>query len=341
MPSIPLPFIVALLLLVLLAQLLARREPGDRPAIIFTAASALLVSMVGLRWSVDIPVLRFIQPVVAAALPPIAWLCFARLRQPGAGSPWVHLVPVALVALLSLFWQVWQSPIDILLAIIFLGYGGRLVWLGLKGPDDLAQARLSQASAARTALLVVGTILCVSGVVDALIATDFGLFQGRHAPVIVALSNLVALPAAAWAVVLAGASTAPDDEPDTAPPPAASGDDAAITGAVDTLMRDRKLYRDPDLTLNRLARRAIIPARDISRAVNRVHGCNVSQYVNAFRIEEAKHLLAESNMPVTAVMFECGFQTKSNFNREFLRLTGMNPGDYRRSLTSAPHPVTS
>jgi AraC-like DNA-binding protein len=42
-------------------------------------------------------------------------------------------------------------------------------------------------------------------------------------------------------------------------------------------------------------------------------------------------LLAFTDEPVTQVMFEAGFQTKSNFNREFLRVTGMSPSDYRRS----------
>ena len=36
-------------------------------------------------------------------------------------------------------------------------------------------------------------------------------------------------------------------------------------------------------------------------------------------------------MPVTSVMFESGFQIKSNFNREFLRVTGMSPSEYRRA----------
>ena len=45
----------------------------------------------------------------------------------------------------------------------------------------------------------------------------------------------------------------------------------------------------------------------------------------------AKRLLASSDLPVTAILFDVGFQTKSNFNREFLRVTGMTPSDYRRS----------
>ena len=99
-------------------------------------------------------------------------------------------------------------------------------------------------------------------------------------------------------------------------------------------MRERHLFRDPDLTLSRIARRAGIPARQISGAVNRLERRNVSQLVNGYRIEAAKRLLAQTDMPVTAVMFEAGFQTKSNFNREFLRVTGSSPSEFRRAATA-------
>ena len=79
-----------------------------------------------------------------------------------------------------------------------------------------------------------------------------------------------------------------------------------------------------------LARRAGIPARRISGAINRLTDMNVSQYVNDHRIREACRLLRETDHAVTAVMFEAGFQTKSNFNREFARMNGENPTQFRK-----------
>jgi AraC-like DNA-binding protein len=58
---------------------------------------------------------------------------------------------------------------------------------------------------------------------------------------------------------------------------------------------------------------------------------NVSQYTNDFRIAEACRLLRETDMSVTAAMFESGFQTKSNFNREFRRVTFPQPGFLARA----------
>ncbi|MEQ5778311.1 helix-turn-helix transcriptional regulator [Thalassospira sp. NFXS8] len=101
-------------------------------------------------------------------------------------------------------------------------------------------------------------------------------------------------------------------------------------------MQTRKLYRDPALTLDRLSRRAIIPARDISLAINRFYGRNISCIINEYRIAEATQLLADTDKTVTDIQFDCGFQTKSNFNREFRRVTGMSPRDYRNRNANQP-----
>ena len=105
--------------------------------------------------------------------------------------------------------------------------------------------------------------------------------------------------------------------------------DAQTLAAVQALMKDKHAYRDVDLNLDRLARKLAIPARQISAAINRATGKNVSQYVNEYRIAEACTLLAETEKPVTEIMFDVGFQTKSNFNREFRRITDTTPLEWR------------
>jgi AraC-like DNA-binding protein len=67
----------------------------------------------------------------------------------------------------------------------------------------------------------------------------------------------------------------------------------------------------------------------VSSAVNRIHGSSVSQYVNNQRVSEACRLLAASDEPITRIMFDAGFLSKSNFNREFLRVTGLSPKTWR------------
>jgi AraC-like DNA-binding protein len=45
-------------------------------------------------------------------------------------------------------------------------------------------------------------------------------------------------------------------------------------------------------------------------------------------------MLVETGAPVTRILFDAGFQTKSNFNREFLRITGMSPSAWRKQAAS-------
>ncbi|MEZ8387612.1 helix-turn-helix domain-containing protein, partial [Vibrio splendidus] len=44
-----------------------------------------------------------------------------------------------------------------------------------------------------------------------------------------------------------------------------------------------------------------------------------------------KTLLMQSDEAITDIFLSSGFQTKSNFNREFSRITGQTPSEYRSS----------
>lgn len=338
MPAIPLPFIVALLLAILLLRLVLLREPALRPAVRFVGACLIVAATVGARWTFDLQILRFVQPILAAALPPFAWLSFT------VGDPkhrWLHLIPVLAVTVLCAFWQVWRFPVDLILALIYIAYGLALLRLARCGPDGFAAARLSDAAGAQKAALLASMLLIASAVVDLFIAIDFGVYRGGHAEVIVMAGNLLVLPVLAYAVAVIGGSTPADAEADrtvgepAGPQTVTTEDDERIIEIVERLLHEKQLFRDPDLSLNRIARRTGIPARQISVAVNRLQRRSVSQLVNSHRIDAAKRLLAETDMPVTTVMFEAGFQTKSNFNREFLRMTGRSPSDFRRSVSAA------
>ena len=101
-------------------------------------------------------------------------------------------------------------------------------------------------------------------------------------------------------------------------------EDNRVVGLLDDLILVSKPFLNQDLTLSQLSRRLRIPVKTLSSAINRVTGENVSRYINAARIEAAKRALT-SGETVTSAMLSSGFNTKSNFNREFLRITGLTP----------------
>ena len=106
------------------------------------------------------------------------------------------------------------------------------------------------------------------------------------------------------------------------------------------LVTERELYKkEGGLTLDQAGRMLVIPARQISQAINRVYGGSFSQYLNDCRVKSAQALLRNNaDMPITTLMFEAGFSTKSNFNKEFLRVTGLTPSEYRKQAEiTDPH----
>jgi AraC-like DNA-binding protein len=333
MPFVPLPFVVALVLLILMA--LAGRRDGVRANPFFLALIAVCVLqsvLLGLRWGYGVAAVRNVLPISAAALPPLVYASFRGLTQRassrGQAGLWPHALPAAFVAVLVVLRR---DLIDIALVLIYLGYAAALLRLARPGPDMLRLALLEGALPAYRALQLAAAVLAASAGVDGLVALDFELTRGAHAVAVIGIANLFSLFILGLAMAVAGRSQ-PPIEPEVARdsvPTADTEDDAAIIAKIEELMQGRKLYRDADLSLDRLGRRAGLPARRISAAINRITSKNVSQYVNDHRVAEACRLLTETTKPVTMIMFEVGFQTKSNFNREFRRVMGTSPSAWR------------
>lgn len=341
MPSIPLPFVISLLLCLILVRMIRQgeRKLGLFPLLVATFAAQAVLS--GLNWNAGWHPARFVQPVGAAVLPALSFAAFDQLRRNRPAKPadmLPHLVPASFVAILVAFWR---APIDIVLFATYLGYGLALLRVARQGPDALSAVRIADEWTAHKALVAVAVMLVVTAFIDAIVSLDFFLGDGQQARMLLTVASVLWLAVAGYAATVAD-NARPDNEANTTaedlsssssplPAPPNIGDDAAIASRVDVLMLEQHLYRDPDLTLERLARRAGIPGRQISGALNRIHGRNISQLVNEYRVSDAKQRLVTTRDPVTAIMLESGFGTKSNFNREFLRVTGMTPSGYRRT----------
>ena len=99
------------------------------------------------------------------------------------------------------------------------------------------------------------------------------------------------------------------------------------------LLKD-DLFRDPDLTLERIARRSGVPARRVSNAINRLTGDSVSRHVGRMRLDEVRRRLVGSDDGITDIMLAAGFRTKSNFNRTFREAEGCSPSQWRAARRS-------
>jgi AraC-like DNA-binding protein len=345
---LPLPFVVALFLVVFAIRYArAARERGD-DALAFVLLMALFAVqsiLVGARWGYGAILLQPIMAATASLLPPAAFLAFRGLTggamRPGL-SDWPHaLWPIVITGLL-LFRRDFVGAVII---VDFIFYGGVLLAMSRGGPDRLISSRLDGVVTSYRALQITGATLIASALSDMLISLDLALFAGRHSGAIVSFGTTVSLVILSAAAALVDparserleeghAVEADDKDTATRSSQEPSDEDRAIAAALDALMEKNGLYRDMELNLVRLARKLGRTTRAVSQAVNRCHGVSVSQYVNSFRVREAQRLLKETDESVVQIALEAGFMTKSNFNREFLRVAGRSPTDWRRVVAS-------
>ncbi len=359
---IPLSFAVSLFLVAFLLRLLLQGRESlmrNHLFVLLIGLYAAQTTLVGLRWGYGLTAVLPLLSLLATAIPPLTYLAFRDLaREDGAGlspSDWPHVLPTATLVVLHF---VWGDPIDLLIIVEFLAYGLRLLWLARLGPDGLVAARLDGTLRSHRSLLLAALALVASAFTDIAISLDLLWGEGRHSALMVSAATTVILLLLGIAAVVAGAEEG-DGEGDgvgekeeagdenvrasvdasaSRLPQALSGEHEAVAASLDRLMAERRLYGDTGLNLGKLARRMGLPARSVSQAVNRVHHMSVSQYVNNFRVADACRLLAETDMPVTRIVFEAGFMTKSNFNREFLRVTGSSPTAFR-AMHGAAAPI--
>ena len=80
----------------------------------------------------------------------------------------------------------------------------------------------------------------------------------------------------------------------------------------------------------RVVELANIPERTLKRRFKIATGSTLIERVQDLRVEEAKHLLEASAMPVDEISVEVGYEDASFFRRLFKRRTSLTPSQYRR-----------
>jgi AraC-like DNA-binding protein len=104
-------------------------------------------------------------------------------------------------------------------------------------------------------------------------------------------------------------------------------------------MQENSLYLDSQLTLPQLASAIATTPHYLSQAINGHLGKNFFDFVNEYRIEEAKRRIGaveKGRMNVLAIALDSGFSSKSAFYTAFKRHTGMTPGEYKQQIVAEP-----
>ena len=111
-----------------------------------------------------------------------------------------------------------------------------------------------------------------------------------------------------------------------------------ISTSLSVLLQEKQLYQNADLKLPDVARELKISPHQLSQFLNDNLGKSFSHFINEYRVEAAKQLLAvDTKFTTEAIGYECGFNSKSTFFTTFKKLTGLTPAGYRSNLGKGDH----
>jgi AraC-like DNA-binding protein len=102
---------------------------------------------------------------------------------------------------------------------------------------------------------------------------------------------------------------------------------------IDTIYKYvRKHFLDEELPLKTVAELINMTVPSFCRYFKKHTNRTFTQFLNEFRIVHATKLLSETDAPISDVCFDSGFNNFSHFNRNFKKITGKSPREYRNDL---------
>ncbi|MCE3233713.1 MAG: bacterial regulatory helix-turn-helix s, AraC family protein [Rickettsiaceae bacterium] len=98
------------------------------------------------------------------------------------------------------------------------------------------------------------------------------------------------------------------------------------------LLGNEKMYRQSGFNRTKLAETLHIGEHLLSRIINIEFKKSFSDIANDYRVREARELLERTEIPVTSISFDVGFNSIASFNRVFKNYTGKAPTEYREDM---------
>ncbi len=111
-------------------------------------------------------------------------------------------------------------------------------------------------------------------------------------------------------------------------------DDRLLFTTLDSLVVTESLYLESNISLSRISERLGKSTQQISSAINEYGKRNFNDYINFYRIQDAKKLLsdiANSKFTISSIAFDVGFNSLSSFNSAFKKFEGTTPSEFRRN----------
>lgn len=103
------------------------------------------------------------------------------------------------------------------------------------------------------------------------------------------------------------------------------------------LMQEKQIYKQKDLTLDKMAKILDTNRTYLSKAINKFSGMSFSSYLNMYRIKEATRIISdtENDILMKQLSDSLGYSSVPVFSKAFLKETGLSPSKYRKEIMSS------
>ena len=102
-------------------------------------------------------------------------------------------------------------------------------------------------------------------------------------------------------------------------------------------MQQNRLFLNPTLSLSALSKELNIPAHHLTQTFNEYAHMSFYDFVNTFRVNDFKERIRapeNKKFSLLGIAFDCGFNSKSSFNRVFKKFTSLTPSEYQKNSIS-------
>lgn len=278
----------------------------------------------------------WIEPLQYAL--PLAVLAYLKVLtgRPGWGWEWsLMVVPVLFLGAEFMAWRGLSAAFWVGLLVTSAALGVPIVGLVHRHRQQLEEEYSSLEG------VDAGWVTALAGGLTALFGLyTLGLGMVLHAPAEFPMRLALSLGMAALGVWLTWKAVRRQPRVRVrAPRTATSPADAT---RLEALIRSRKLFLDPDLTLDQLALVAGLSRHEASATLN--HGLGESFYdqINRLRVEEFQRLCRDPQRAqdkILTLAFDAGFRSKPAFNAIFKKMTGLTPSQFRQTATIESRPI--
>ncbi len=110
-----------------------------------------------------------------------------------------------------------------------------------------------------------------------------------------------------------------------------------LLNTIDNFFKENQMYLKPEFSLDMLATSIKVPKHHLSQVINSEMKTTFYDLVNTKRIEYAMLKIKEAhnlNITLEGIGYECGFNSKSAFFRNFKKKTGKTPGQYQKEIST-------